>query len=253
MKYHFKLSDKEGLNHLREDWLIFLYDFFEEKTVFHVSQATFLAFLDPPTIRPHGYSRMLLFAHNRGDHQKVFESSISVGLLQGRYISRIKHAPSFKFAVQPKELVCIEFPVKGNRTPAGKYRIGIRVKDCRERVKSLGEKFSLNFAAECVSQSIAEFISGWIKIPSQVITGWALQKVKNKRIHISKTDILYLGMTTGTHYAAEAIETPLEEEIEKLSAEGATEYAGTALSGVADGIFSEMVGVHLPSLTLTVK
>jgi len=253
VKYHFRLSDKEGLNHLREDWLIFLYEFFEEKTVFHAFKTTFLAFLDPPTIRSHGYSRMLLFANNRGNHRKVFESSISVGLLQGRSISRIKHAHSLKFAVQPEELVCIEFPVKGNGTQAGKYRIGIKVEDCRERVKSLGEKFSINFAAECVSQSIAEFISGWIKIPPQVITGWALQKVKNRRIHVSKADVLHLGLATGTHYAAEAIETPLEEEIKKLSAEGVTEYTGTALSGVADGVFSEMVGVHLPSLTLTVE
>jgi len=252
MKYRFRLSDREGLSMLRENWLIFLYEFFEEKTAFHTSQTVFLAFLDPSVIKSHEHSRILLFAHNRGKNQRVFESSISIGLLQGKSISRIKHAPPFKFAVWPEELICVEFPLKGDKTPVGKYRIGIHVKDSEERVRSLGEKFSIQFVAEFISQNVADFISGGVGIPSRVLTGWTLHKLKSKKIHISKADTLYLGTTTGVQYLADYAGTQIKEEIKRLSGKDVGENVGTALSGVADGVLSEMFDRSSPSLTLTV-
>ncbi|MBU7029208.1 MAG: hypothetical protein HXS48_19890 [Theionarchaea archaeon] len=235
MKFHFKLSDEDRLKALQENWLIFLHEFFEEKTVFHTSQTDFLAFLDPHVIESYGHSRMLLFAHNRGKEQKVFESSILVGLLQGKSVSKIKHSPPFRFCALPEELVCIEFPLKGNKTAKGKYRIGIKVKDSGDTAKRLGEKFSIQF--------VTEFISEWAGIPGQVLTGWALDKLKNRKIHVSKADALYLGTTAGTQLMKGRIGKKIDI---------AEPVVGTAFSGVADGVLTEIFDTSSSSLTLTV-
>lgn len=235
MKFHFKLSDEDRLKALQENWLIFLHEFFEEKTVFHTSQTDFLAFLDPHIIESHGHSRVLLFAHNRGKEPKVFESSIFVGLLLGKSVSKIKHAPPFRFCALPEELVCIEFPLKGNKTPKGKYRVSIKVQDSGDTVKRLGEKFSIQF--------VTEFISEWAGVPGQALTGWALDKLKNRKIHVSEADTLYLGTTTGIQLTKDRIGKKIDL-VEPV--------AGTAFSGVADGVLTEIFDTSSPSLTLTV-
>lgn len=253
MKFQFRLSEKEGLKELQEDWLMFLFKFFEEKVVFQSSQIAFLAFLDPHIIESHECSRVLLFAHNRRESPKVFESSISVGLLQGKSISKIKHAPPLRFAVLPKQLVCVEFPLKGDNTPRGKYKIRMNTKECRSQVKRLAEKFSI-----C---SISDFVSTFAHTGTlgQTVTRWALHKLKNRKVQVSKADILSLGIFSGiqetTQYMGVIIEDKMDytEKIDSIIDRDAWKTPlGTALSGVADGVLSEMFDMSLPSLTLTV-
>ena len=253
MKFQFRLSDKEGLKELQEDWLMFFYKFFEEKVVFQSSHIVFLAFLDPHTIESHECSRVLLFAHNRREIPKVFESSISVGLLKGKSISKIKHAPPSRFAVLPEQVVCVEFPLKGDNTPRGKYKIRMNTKECRSQVKRLAEKFSI-----C---SVSDFVSTFTHTGTlgQTVTKWALHKLKNRKIQVSRADILSLGISSGvqetTQYTGVMIEDKMgyTEKIDSIVDGDAWKTPlGTALSGVADGVLSEVFDRSSPSLTLTV-
>lgn len=241
MKFQFKISDEKKLKRLQENWLTFLYKFFEEKITFQSSQTEFLAILNPHTMKSCEHSRVLLFAYNKGETLKVLESSIAVGLLQGTFISRIKHAPPFTIAVQPGESACVEFPLKGDNTPKGKYKINIIVKESG-KIKQLAEKFSI-----C---SLSDFISEWTGtgIPGRVLTGWALKKLKNRTIHISRTDALYLGTAPGAQYLGRKV----GEGMKSISGNAAHENVGTAFSGIADGALNEMFDTSSPSLTLTV-
>jgi len=252
MKLHFKLSDKEGLQRLQEDWLISFYEFFEERVIFTSSQTVFLALLDPHVMRPHEHSRVFLFAHNKGEKLRTFESSISVGLLRGKTISKIKHAPPFTFAVKSGESMCVEFPLKGDNTPKGKYKISIRVRNCGERVKQFAEKFSICSISDLVSLITGTGAGG-------VLTGWALNKLKNRKVHVSRADVLYLGTSTGAQHVGEAAGVAIRDrmgiadKIDAMTNRNAWETpVGTAFSGIADGVLSEIFDTSSPSLTLTV-
>jgi hypothetical protein len=253
MKLHFKLSDKEGLHRLQEDWLTSFCEFFKEKVLFKYSQTVFLALLDTHIIEPHKCTRVLLFADNIGKKSRVFKSSLSIGLLQGKSLSRIKHAPPITFVVQSGESLCVEFPLKGDNTPKGKYKIYVRVENCEEKVKYFAEKFSI--------YSISDFVSTFTSFGSVggFLTSWALKKLGARRIRVSQADVLYLGTSSRAQLAAEGAGALIEDKIDiadeihnMVNKDIWKTPIGTTLSGVTDGFLCEMLDTNSPCLTLTV-
>jgi hypothetical protein len=239
VKFQFKITDEKRLKDLGENQLTFLYEFFHEKTVFQCSQTEFLAFLSPHTIKSYEHSRVLLCGYNKGNTLNIFESSISVGLIHASHISRIKHAPPFTVAVPARELICVEFPLKGDNTPKGKYRINITVKESGKKIKQLAEKFSICFLSDFVTDVTQT------GVPGRVLAKWALSKWKNKKMQVSTVDGLYLGSSLGIECAVEGIK-------KEIAAEGIRGHATGALAGAADGFFAELFDTTSPTLTLTV-
>lgn len=244
MKFQFRVKDEDNLKDLQENQLILLYEFFKEKTLFQVSQTHFLACLNPPVIKPYEHSRVLLFAYNQGETSRTFESSISVGLIQGTYLSRIKHAPPLTFSVLTGQLLCVEFPLKGNNTPRGEYRINIKVKNVRTEIKRIAEDFSINSLCELIPDI------AYVKIPASVLTRWALKKLKERRIQVKKADVIHLGSSTAAQMAAFSAGEKIEDGVKREVLRG--ENMGTVLSGLAGGVLGEMTDFLSPSLMLTV-
>lgn len=241
MKFQFKVRDEDKLKRLQENQLLLLYEFFREKTLFRISQTHFLASLHPPVIKPYEHSRVLLFVYNQEETSRVFESSISIGLIQGTYLSRIRHAPSLRFSVLNEQLMCVEFPLKGDNTPKGKYRINIRVKSTSTEVKRISKNFSINLLCELIPEI------GYAKIPMQVLTRWALNKLKNWRIQVTRADILYIGTSSAAQSVAYSAGKKIED-VYKVE----WSHMGAALPGLADGVLGEMLDSTSPHLTLTV-
>jgi hypothetical protein len=241
MKYHFELKDVEHAKELRKNWLFFMYDFFEEKTVFNSSKTTFWAFLNPHVIKSDETSTILLFAHNRGRKPKIFRCSISIDLLQGKRISRIKHGSSSTFYLSPQETFCVQFPLKGNNTPRGKYRIGVKIEKCGEGVHNLATGFSVSFLSEFLFNSISKIT---YNIPSKILSLWVLKKLGDRKIRVSRADPFYLVSEIGFEGAL--------DRFGRSIAEG-SKYSSPALSGMAEGILWEMMGVSLQPLVLTVE
>lgn len=241
MKYHFELKDVENAKELRKNWLFFMYDFFEEKTVFHSSKTTFWAFLNPHVIKSDETSTVLLFAHNRGKKSKIFRCSISIGLLQGKRISRIKHGSSSTFYISPQETFCVQFPLKGNNTPKGKYRIGMKIEECGEGTHDLATRFSVSFFSEFLSNSISEIT---YNVPSKILSLWVLKKLGDRKIQVSRADPFYLASEIGFEGTLDRFGRSVTE---------GSKYSSPALSGMAEGILWEMIGVNLQPLILTVE
>ncbi|MBU7022241.1 MAG: hypothetical protein HXS41_14395 [Theionarchaea archaeon] len=241
MKYHFELKDVEHVKELRKNWLFFMYDFFEEKIVFSSSNTTFWAFLNPHIIKSDETSTVLLFAHDRGKTPKIFRCSISIGLIQGKRISRIKHGSSFTFYISPQETFCVQFPLKANNTPKGKYRIGVKVEECGEKVHDLAAGFSVGFLSEFLFSSVSRIT---YNVPSKILSLWALKKLGDRKVKVSMADPSYLASEIGFEGALDYFEKGVTK---------GSKYNSPVLSGMVEGILWEMMGVNLQPLILIVE
>ena len=137
--------------------------------------------------------------------------------------------------------MCVEFPLKGDNTPKGKYRINIRVKSTSTEVKRISKNFSINLLCELIPEI------GYAKIPMQVLTRWALNKLKNWRIQVTRADILYIGTSSAAQSVAYSAGKKIED-VYKVE----WSHMGAALPGLADGVLGEMLDSTSPHLTLTV-
>lgn len=246
MKRHYRLSNEEGLQRLKKDWLISFCEFFEERIIFKSSQTLFLALLDPPMMKADKSSRVLLFAHNKGEKTRSFESSISIGLIQAGCISRIKHARPLPLTIKAGDSVCAEFPLEGNNTSKGRYKIRVNVKDTGEVFERLAEKFSIISLSDFISVITHTGVAG------SVLTRWALSKLRNEKIQVSVSDALYLGSSSGTQIASETMGKNIGKSIDGVVGGIVRDSVGTTLSGLADGALTELFDTSSPTLTLTV-